>query len=108
MNKPFDPTKPVQTRNGQKARIICTDRVSLTHPIIALVGEACCLIYTVSGTYYSDGTPSLNDLINIPTKREGWVNVYDGFGASLWASESAANKNADPARIACVRIEWEE
>lgn len=37
MNKPFDPTKPVQTRDGRKARIICTDRKSPSFPIIALI-----------------------------------------------------------------------
>lgn len=34
--KAFDPTKPVQTRDGRKARIICTDAKGVL-PIIALV-----------------------------------------------------------------------
>lgn len=37
-DKPFDPTKPVQTRDGRKARIICTDAASPL-PIVALVTD---------------------------------------------------------------------
>ena len=37
MNKPFDPLKPVQTRDGRKARIICTDRKMDGFPILALI-----------------------------------------------------------------------
>lgn len=49
-------------------------------------------------------------------KREGWVNIY-GNGSACWryhTKEDADNSARigggiiDPARIACVRIEWEE
>ena len=33
----FDPNKPVQTRDGRKARIICTDALMFHSPTIALV-----------------------------------------------------------------------
>lgn len=35
--KPFDPTKPVQTRDGRKVRIICVDKVNTEYPIVALI-----------------------------------------------------------------------
>jgi hypothetical protein len=123
MTKAFDPTRPVQTRDGRKARIVCVDALG-AQPIVALVeGDK----YETEGRHYMDGfyqhdrVPSLRDLINIPQKREGWVNVYP---ASLilempctekrppvscaFASEEEANKYAQFDRIACIRIEWTE
>lgn len=125
--KQFDPTKPVQTRDGRKARIIpCSDiKLNLTGEIgfIAIVAD--CEEY--ASVHHIDGrSVSLipcNDLINIPTKREGWVNVYPPrYGNSkeiaahgaVYAAKEHADAMADEAnesgihRIACVRIEWEE
>jgi len=67
----FDPTKPVQTRSGQKARIICTDCKSPEgFPIIALVddGRGCedPKSYTDDGAYYSKEKEELLDLVNVP------------------------------------------
>ena len=48
----FDPTKPVQTRDGRKARIICTDLNNPAFRIVAVIdhpgGE-------YVETYYSNG-----------------------------------------------------
>ena len=41
-------------------------------------------------------------------KREGWVNVYDYYDASLWTSKEQADCKASANRKACIRIEWEE
>lgn len=72
MDKTFDPTKPVRTRGGKPARILCTDRhyEGQRHaPILALVSEK-------NGEnpswHHSDGTafgagqvrPSSRDLVN--------------------------------------------
>ncbi len=70
INMKFDPTKPVQTRDGQKVRIICTD-VKGTAPILALINnntyEITCR-YTEDGSFYSKDNPSDLDLINIPER----------------------------------------
>lgn len=74
----FDPTKPVQTRNGNKARIICTDRQRApgvkAGPIIALVvmddGTEQVQSYSTEGEYpygFSD-QPNGKDLVNVPEK----------------------------------------
>jgi len=79
-HKIFDPTKPVQTRDGRKARIICTDsRVVPSCPIIALIEN-------LQGCEYSchrkaDGThpgssPSHSELINTPVVRKEYRGVY--------------------------------
>jgi len=63
----FDPTKPVQTRDGRKARIICTDKKSIS-TIVALVedenGEEGIISYLGSGTVFINGESPV-DLINI-------------------------------------------
>jgi hypothetical protein len=63
----FDPNKPVQTRDGRKARIICTD-AKANENIIALLqnshGEEYVQHYLSGGTVFCTAE-SGNDLINI-------------------------------------------
>ena len=66
----FDPNKPVQTREGKKARIICTDAKN-DFPIIALVEDGCYETqegFTLDGYFHRDKCyqPSQRDLVNIP------------------------------------------
>ena len=73
-----NPSRKVVTRDGKKARIICTDRRDSKYPIIALIenrpgGEAI-YSYTKDGKYTANGT-SDSDLFFAPEKHEGWVNV---------------------------------
>ena len=83
----FDPNKPVQTRDGRKARIICNDRMGYS-PLIALVsdkeGEETVQGYRADGTYYYNrGIPNdKRDLVNIPEKR--WINLYERGPGDLY------------------------
>lgn len=63
--KIFDPTKPIQTRDGRKARIIAI-KPKETFSIIAVIdaGENSCA-YTSDGQYLTNGKAGL-DLVNIP------------------------------------------
>ena len=75
-----DPSKKVVTRDGRAVRIICTDAKG-NQPIIALVynnnrDEENAYTYYRNGCYYQDNVYYL-DLFFAPTKREGWVNIYD-------------------------------
>lgn len=72
----FDPTKPIQTRDGRKARILCIDLKSC-HPIVAAY-------YTHEGnqeqirSFYKDGSAvsftNSNDLINVSEKY--FINIW--------------------------------
>ena len=118
--KPFNleehlknPSRNLVTRDGSKARIICTNANS-EHPIMALV-ETCdyeiVLSYTKDGRYFSTGSPTHLDLFFATEKHEGWVNVYrcldDMMCGSVFATEEDAKCNAKTA-IATVKIDWEE
>jgi hypothetical protein len=65
----LDLTKPVQTREGHKVRILCTNRAGGLYPIVALVDEGRGI--EVTGSWTRDGLnvvgdPSPRDLINVP------------------------------------------
>jgi hypothetical protein len=89
----FDPTKPVQTRDGRKARIICTDRAFVSAsgeswPIIALIssgdGKEHAYYYQNDG-----GAPHLNaghSLVNIPEVKKQYRLVSFGGVISVWSS----------------------
>lgn len=91
----FDPNKPVQTRDGRKVRIICTDKRGL-YPIVALIsdgyGESC-------STHSGGGKFSINregddphDLINVPECKTLWANVYNSGLQLTHKSRKAAVK----------------
>ena len=73
--------KPVCTRDSCKARIICFDRKDNT-PIVALIERVDGI--EILQCFYNDGkcfhdSTSDNDLMMLPEKKEGWVNVYKGI-----------------------------
>ena len=111
--------KPVCTRGGRKARIICFDAKG-THPIIALVsdpdieGAEIPFCYTNDGFYNNPNCESTHDLMILPEKKEGWVNVYRDFNIvhakNIFDTREEALKNIDGGEncVATVKIEWEE
>ena len=113
--------KPVCTRDGRKARIICID-AKRTHPIIALVsdpdieGEEIPFCYTNDGFYNNPNCESNHDLMILPEKKEGWVNVAKEplgddevvLGYIFNSYEDAVRSGKSNERyVATVRIEWE-
>ncbi len=106
----FDPTKPVRTRDGKPARILCTDaRGDL--PIVALVGapgeSEYVQRFTKDGCAYRN-VPLPHDLINVPEKRtlDIWVNIYSDEDdiATCFPSVALARKWAHRDRVSCVHI----
>ena len=121
--KPFDiqkarEGKPVCTREGRKARIICFDYNGETgdYPIVALVhhnkGNKCyetVLKYTSDGLFNKYGDCQHNDdLMMLPEKKEGWVNVYALNTCYSSKEEAEANIDQDYEYVRTVKIEWEE
>jgi len=109
--KEFDPTKPVRTRDGRAARILCTDFKNDDGPIIAAItfaldGKERVFSYHSNGRYYTYASNS--DLVNIPEKHVRWVNVFHCGGYLCATKEIADSLDVEKSRIACVRIEFEE
>lgn len=106
----FDPKRPVKTRGGREARIICTDRKGDRYSIIALVveraGSEDIYYYLSDGTY--SGAPHL-DLINIPHEEERWAALTEKGFSNNWFSSSRGSFVPDDqttpgTRIVKVRI----
>ncbi len=135
--KPFDiqkarEGKSVCTRDGHKARIICFDRrlfyKNVSYPILALVersdGEDDVCGYNEKGkVLIEDGAEYKDDLMMLPEKKEGWVNVYKreneyacenecnvSTGIAVYKSEGEAKQNIDKNEIYVntIKITWEE
>jgi hypothetical protein len=91
--KTFDPTKPVETRDGRAARIICTDKKGGC-PILALVetnlkgGREYTQYYNNDGS--SAGGVTREDLVNVPVRTSKFANVYtSGVGSSYRSLDEA-------------------
>lgn len=115
MTKPFDPTKPVQTRDGRPARILCTDAKNPEYPIVALVdspdGEGEMPVsLTVTGRFHDDRIVTDDDLINIPPKvvRVAFHNVYSETIGTPWPSLEYANNSFNQDRIGVLKVTYYE
>lgn len=85
--KPFDlkaakAGKPVCTRDGCKARIICFDLNTCSpYSVIAAVtndsGYEKVTAYMEDGCYLGQNEKSSCDLMMLPEKKEGWINIYN-------------------------------
>lgn len=121
--KPFDleaakKGKPVCTRDGREARIICFDRMGV-YPVVALVqkgGIEMCHFYTTDGKCVEE---SNYDLMMASEKKEGYVNLYhnsnDRYAGYLgnnviYRDEEFARKMGKdcPNYIKTIKVEWYE
>jgi hypothetical protein len=119
----LDLNKTVQTKCGYPVRILCTDRLSV-YPIVGLVEEKNGIESLCTWDEYGE-TPSRSmsmQLINVPVKKEGWVNIYKPWQlysvancCAVWPSKEAAKANAtnnagilSTNYINTIKIEWEE
>lgn len=100
--------KPVCTRDGRKARIICFDLNNKNFPIVAIINcdtEENAYQYDIDGVC-DEHDNNLNLMIS-PEKKEGWIiihkeAIYDKETAEKIARETTANV------IRIQKIEWEE
>lgn len=101
--------RPVCTRDGRKARIICFDaKFPKTGNIVTLVekenGEEVTLFH------HDDGHCSIGrayDLMMLPEKKEGWIIVSKN--ATIYDSLEDAKKSFDSDKELCIcKAEWEE
>lgn len=123
--KPFNleeykknPSREVVTRDGHKARIICTDMMC-DYPIVALIlvdSKETPRIYTELG-HYNHGSAEPLDLFFVSFKRKGWINIYkdnnriEGFhGETIYETEEGARyaSRGVTSYVATVPVEWEE
>ena len=99
--------KPVCTRDGRKARIICFDKAD-ERPIVALIsdsGSEFVYEYLIDGRCYKSRDDD-NDLMMLPEKKEGWVNVYRNI--IYKTKEEAFNRRDKENYLMTIKVGWEE
>ena len=109
--KPFDiqkarEGKPVCTRDGHKARIICFDKKG-AYPIVALVNDYNEEEYIKNYDEFGKkiiGRETGDDLMMLPEKRSGWININKDAG--LFKSKEEAERNCTKDYVP-VRVEFE-
>lgn len=117
--KPFDleaakAGKPVCTRDGRKARIICFD-AKCNKPIVALIydcNKETVLQYLENGRFFVDQIDKY-DLMMFTRKKEGWLNIYKDFEDTVccvYPTEKEALEDGETEKdyITTIKIEWEE
>lgn len=107
----FDPSKPVQTRCGKPATILCTDLKSPLYTIGARIvrdnGEEILSGFTAKGNFANDFSEDNNDLVNVGNrlKLTCWLNVYP---TRVYAFQSKEQADAQAAflagRITCIDL----
>ena len=113
-----NPSRKVVTRDGRKARIICTDMKSTTYPVVALIedGSGYEQLYTFSKNgEYAVNESSRRDLFFAPEKHTGWINVYRNndshtYAGAVYDSKEDAEKRKESGEnyVTTIKIEWEE
>ena len=114
-----NPNRQVVTRDGKKVRIICTDMIGTSLPIIVLVKnpetlEEKLVAYTPEGR-----AAYLNEDLDIffadeeAHKHEGWMNLYRApgnrlCGGGIYSTEKEAKENARDEKSTTIKIEWED
>ena len=111
--KELDPNKPVMLRDGRQVRNVCWD-YQLSRGIKGI--SAICRSKDGSRDYWQEWTmdgylyppcdkSSHDNLINVPERIEGWVNVYNTHKHS---TKQDADNNAGNGRVACIYIDVSE
>lgn len=117
-----NPSKPLVTRSGLSARIVCDDAPG-NFPIVAIIDKMSMVdncvthvAYRKNGLVNSDGIHSPYDLFFATKKCEGWVNVFkndDGENYvtySVYKSKEEAEEDGKQysGYITSIEIKWEE
>ena len=111
-----NPNRKVVTRDGRSVRIVCTDMIGTSYPILAIcrvdATHDCYYSYTLNGKH-NLGVESRLDLFFAPEKRSGWINIYDRTGDAhasrrIYDTEEEALECASVERVDTIKIEWEE
>lgn len=111
-----NPNRKVITREGKSVRIVCTDMIGTSYPVLAICRvdptHECDYSYTINGKH-NLGVDSRLDLFFAPEKHEGWTHVYKlgdaGYIAgNIYNTKEEALKHPIASKISTVKIEWEE
>ena len=115
--------KPVCTREGMPARIVCWDLKfgkNNKYTLLALIkdedGDEMPMSYTSKGHLINDVTKDKYDLMMVGKKCDGWVNIYRDGRGDIQVDNRVFSTKEDAIRmhfrnyllVDTIHIEWEE
>lgn len=109
--KPIEKGKTYRTRSGLEVDIYAVDRggeLPVHGGIRGVGGEWDAKSWTVDGFYFSDGTISEDDIIEVRPEKWAYLNVYESGDAYGYNSRATADRCASHGRIGCARLNLEE
>ena len=111
-----NPSQKIMTRDGRKARIVCTDMKN-KQPILALITEGNredIRFYSQNGVWCNDFPNHKLDLVFAPIKKKGWINIFrcktELYIGDVFETKEEAEKMGKLSKnyIITIKIEWEE
>lgn len=116
-----NPTRPIVTRDGNRVRIVCTDRNHKDYPVVGLISDKDSedlISYTKDGEVYTNLEDDY-DLFFAPepkTKRAGWMNVckygdnqhFSLVGGVIHPTREQALTERPDYVVDTIQIKWEE
>ena len=101
--------KPVCTRDGRRARIICFDKEGEQSIVALIKNDEDEGVYTFfsNGHSISKTNEFASDLMMLPEKKEGWANVYKDLVYDT-KDEALARKSESRGYIDTIKVSWEE
>lgn len=118
----LDLTKPIQTRSGRKARILCSDVHHVINgviqPLVVLIEDPNFVgFFSTDGTFDPGlGRPSDLDLVNVPQPKKKVkveVRLYPrsslgGVSALAWSEHEGQLDDDDSIATTIIEMEYEE
>lgn len=105
---PVDLTKPVETKDGRKVRILATDLKRSDYPVVAAVmhdnGKESIEQYTADGHFYASGSASDEDLVNVPEPQIIYANLYRAGLSESHADLEKARYNRVSTSLGIMKI----
>lgn len=98
MTATFDPTKPVQTRDGRKARIVAIlANPTASYPIICVItekdGSEEMESFTLNGRASMHRSETHEDLINVPETVTRYLNLGNAYCGGETAFKAAQKRS---------------
>lgn len=102
--KTFDPNKPYQRRDGKACKIVYTTKEG---EFVVIEPKSDAVYFCYANGSYVKNQPNDEDLVNIPEKIEGWVNVYpDMVHETKEVADNHNYKRGTPIRVACIQVSF--
>lgn len=115
-----NPRRKVITRDGKDVRIVYTNMIGTSYPILVVcrvdATHDCYYSYTINGKH-SPNEDSHLDLFFAPEKHEGWINLAIDSSGEIFVATNHPHTDEKTAKlavsdksnvVATCKITWEE